>query len=70
MHRWCGSAACRTARPLCAKMRAKTLKYQVCECPAYHYPHRRGSGRCDFHPDAVVRQFEAFTGQSWDGDER
>ena len=50
-------------------MRAKTLKYQVCECPAYHYPHRYGSGRCDFHPDAVVRQFEAFTGQSWDGDD-
>jgi hypothetical protein len=49
-------------------MRAKTKKYEVCTCSAYHYPHRRGSGRCDHHPDAVRRQYEQFTGERWDNE--
>lgn len=67
MHRWCGKVECRPGRPLCAKQRAKTLKYQPCDCVGYHYPHRRGSGQCIHHPDGERRQFEAFTGESWDG---
>ena len=46
-------------------MRAKTLKYQACDCGAYHYPHRRGSGRCNFHPDGGARQWEAFEQNQW-----
>ena len=65
-HAWCGKSGCRPGRPLCAKMRATTLKYQSCTCGAYHYPHRRGSGICNFHPDGVKRQFEAFTGEKWE----
>ena len=65
-HAWCGKRACRPGRPLCAKMRASSRKYQACTCHAYHFPHRRASGRCNFHPRGVQRQFEAFTGQKWD----
>jgi hypothetical protein len=32
---------CRKGRPLCRWRRASP-----CTCPAYHYPHRNGSGRC------------------------
>lgn len=64
-HAWCGKPGCRPARPLCAKMRAKTLKYQACDCGAYHYPHRRGSGRCNFHPDGAARQWEALEQNQW-----
>lgn len=64
----CQREGCRISRPLCARMRARTTKYESCSCPAYHYPHRRGSGRCDFHPDATRRQFEQFTGQLWDAE--
>lgn len=27
-------------------MRALNPKWQTCECGAYHYPHRKGSGLC------------------------
>ena len=37
---------CRKARPRCRNMRAKSLKYELCECGAYHFPHRKGSGLC------------------------
>lgn len=39
----------------------------VCECPAYHYPHRKGSGSCvynladreAFEERAAIKQFDA-----------
>lgn len=39
---------CRPARPLCRWMReaGQPEKYGPCECGAYPWPHRRGSGRC------------------------
>jgi hypothetical protein len=40
---------CRISRPLCRWMRAKTDKYKVCHCGAYHFPHRKGSGACGNH---------------------
>lgn len=37
--------ACRPGRPLC-KMRRKGPKYGPCECGAYPFTHRTGSGFC------------------------
>lgn len=33
---------CRRGRPLCRWRRPRP-----CDCGAYHYPHREGSGRCN-----------------------
>lgn len=38
--------ACRKARPRCRWRRALSPTRRVCECPAYHFPHRSGSGAC------------------------
>jgi len=37
---------CRQARPLCRFRRGATSKYHVCNCGAYWFPHRLGSGAC------------------------
>lgn len=38
------AAGCRPARPLCRWQRkVQEAKYGPCSCPAYHFPHRRGS---------------------------
>ena len=37
---------CRLGRPLCRWRRATNPKRRVCECPAYWFPHRIGSGLC------------------------
>lgn len=37
---------CRPARPRCKAMRAKNVKWQLCRCVAYWYPHRKGGGLC------------------------
>ncbi len=37
---------CRRGRPLCRWMRKTNPKRKVCGCDAYHFPHRKGSGRC------------------------
>jgi hypothetical protein len=39
-------AGCRPGRPLCRWRRTK------CDCPAYHFPHRDGGGRCG-HPERM-----------------
>lgn len=36
---------CRPARPAC-RWRRKAMGYVTCECPAYPFPHRVGSGSC------------------------
>ncbi len=41
---------CRPGRPLCKWRRKATSKYHVCNCPAYFFPHRSGSGLCG-HPE-------------------
>jgi hypothetical protein len=38
------TARCRPARPLCRW--ARRARWGICECTAYHYPHRRASGAC------------------------
>lgn len=40
---------CHRARPLCRAMRATHPRRSVCNCPAYWFPHRVGSGRCGNH---------------------
>lgn len=37
---------CHPARPLCRWMRRVQPQRQMCDCGAYHFPHRRGSGAC------------------------
>lgn len=51
-------------------MRAKTLKYQKCDCGSYHYPHRRGSGACVHARDSERKQWEKHTGTSWETGEK
>lgn len=29
-----------------------------CDCAAYHFRHRKGSGYCHYHPDAEARDIE------------
>ena len=43
---------CRPARPLCRWMRRVQPQRRACECGAYHFPHRFGSGRCQ-HPERM-----------------
>lgn len=37
---------CRPGRPRCRLMRSKNPKWVLCECGAYHHPHRKGAGWC------------------------
>lgn len=43
---------CRPARPAC---RWRRRERGLCECVAYHYPHRSGSGRCLEGPHGAER---------------
>jgi hypothetical protein len=45
-------ANCHPARPLCKARRRASAKYRTCECGAYHFPHRLGSGNCG-HPERI-----------------
>ena len=44
---------CRISRPLCRKMRRKK---GLCGCDGYHYPHRKGSGVCQFSAEGAKRR--------------
>ena len=37
---------CRKGRPRCREMRRLATGRGPCICPAYHFPHRFGSGVC------------------------
>ena len=39
-------SGCRPARPLCKLMRMKRDNRRPCDCGAYPFPHRNGSGPC------------------------
>jgi hypothetical protein len=41
---------CRKARPLCRERRKESENRKPCECAAYSFPHRNGSGHCG-HPE-------------------
>jgi hypothetical protein len=41
-------------------------KWKLCNCGAYHYTHRKGSGICYHAKDAEKKQWEKITGTSWD----
>lgn len=43
------ACGCRRGRPLCRWRRATNPKRRPCFCPAYHFPHRDGGGRCGHH---------------------
>ncbi len=59
------------AKKLAARQRRRSYpSRRVCRCAAYHFPHRRASGRCDHHPEAAKRQHEHFHGTSWETGER
>jgi hypothetical protein len=51
---------CRPGRPLCRWMRrVRADKRGVCDCPAYHFPHRRGSGLCG-HPERFWEDYSKW----------
>lgn len=37
---------CHPKRPRCRWRRQANQKWKLCNCGAYHFTHRRGSGRC------------------------
>ena len=52
-HCYCLKRACRRGRRLC---RATDNRRNVtCFCANYHYPHRIGSGLCQFNPKGAER---------------
>lgn len=52
-HCYCLKRSCRRGRPLCR--RADNPRNVTCQCPAYHYPHRLGSGNCTANPRSAER---------------
>jgi hypothetical protein len=48
---------CCLSHPKCRWMRKLNPKHKVCNCPAYHFPHRINSGLCG-HPE---RMWEVVT---------
>ncbi len=47
-HCYCRKPGCRKGRPLCR--RTDNPRNVTCNCSNYWYPHRIGSGRCQFNP--------------------
>ena len=47
-------------RPRCG--RTDSPRNMTCYCSNYHFPHRTGSGRCQFHPDGAQRMAEYVYG--------
>lgn len=45
----CHVAGCSPGRPRCYWSRKDNPKWVVCRCDCYHFPHRKGSGRCGNH---------------------
>lgn len=43
---------CRPGRPLCKKAR-RAAGQETCECPAYRFVHRKGSGECYYGKKAI-----------------
>lgn len=57
--RMCGgpkkhAVGCRPGRPRCYWNRKKNKKWKICECGAYWFPHRKGSGLCRVGLNAVA----------------
>jgi hypothetical protein len=57
---YCKRRGCRRGRPLCR--RADNPRNLTCQCCAYHYPHRLGSGRCLANPKGAERMNELAWG--------
>lgn len=57
---YCKKRGCRRGRPLCR--RTDSQRNLTCQCCAYHYPHRLGSGRCLANPKGAERMNELAWG--------